>query len=48
MPIKVTLSEKEAWLEPTTAWKTMNLETVNTTLLIDKNFFVSSIKLEEY
>ena len=40
MPIKVSINEKLQWLFPTSDWKTMALETRNTSLKVDRNFYV--------
>ena len=45
MPVQVTTDNKEQWLFPKSEWKTLNLENKNSTLIIDKNFYVDVKKL---
>ena len=45
MPIKVTTDDKELWLFPKSEWQTLNLKNINSTLRIDKNFYVYVNKL---
>lgn len=46
MPVQVTINEKEQWLFPKVEWQTLNLENKNSTLRVDKNFYVIAKTLE--
>ncbi|WP_100612621.1 M1 family metallopeptidase [Confluentibacter lentus] len=45
MPVVAKLGDKTQWLFPKAEWKTMPLETGNTSLEVDPNFYVESKKL---
>jgi aminopeptidase N len=45
MPIQVSINDKAQWLFPTVGWKTIDLETRNSSMKIDRNFYVNVSKL---
>ncbi|MFD0989622.1 M1 family metallopeptidase [Mariniflexile jejuense] len=45
MPIQVTINEKQQWLFPKADWKTLPLNSNNTTFEIDPDFYVKAEKL---
>jgi aminopeptidase N len=45
MPIQVSINDKAQWLFPTAVWKTIDLETRNSSMKIDRNFYVNVSKL---
>ncbi|MCF7561347.1 M1 family metallopeptidase [Sabulilitoribacter multivorans] len=45
MPVQVTIDEKEQWLYPKADWKTMPLNSNNTTLIVDRDFYVYTKEL---
>jgi len=45
MPVKVTISGKEQWLNPTTKWSKVDLETDNAVIKVDDDFYVSSFNI---
>ena len=42
MPVQVTIDDKEEWLFPKSEWKTMPLESKNTSFVVDSDFYVYS------
>jgi len=40
-PIKVSINEKEMWLHPNKSWKVMSLNSSETTLKVDRDFYVN-------
>lgn len=40
MPVQVTINGKEQWLFPKSEWKTMTLESKNTSFVVDPDFYV--------
>ncbi|MDI6046780.1 M1 family metallopeptidase [Flavobacterium yafengii] len=47
MPVKVTLNGKEELLQPETEWKNIPVNSENSKLEIDKNFYVASFNITE-
>ncbi|MFV5703210.1 M1 family metallopeptidase [Flavobacterium sp. XS2P12] len=47
MPVKVRLNGKEELLQPETEWKSIPVNTENSKLEIDKNFYVASFNITE-
>lgn len=47
MPVKITLNGKEELLQPETEWKNVAVNTENSKLEIDKNFYVASFNITE-
>ncbi|MBG6061726.1 aminopeptidase N [Flavobacterium sp. CG_9.1] len=47
MPVKITLNGKEELLQPETEWKNVPVNTENSILEIDKNFYVASFNITE-
>lgn len=47
MPVKVTLNGKEELLQPETEWKSVPVNTENSKLEIDKNFYVAGFNITE-
>ncbi|MES2851979.1 MAG: M1 family metallopeptidase [Bacteroidota bacterium] len=47
MPVKVTLNGKEELLQPETEWKSVPVNSENSKLEIDKNFYVASFNITE-
>ena len=47
MPVKITLNGKEELLQPETEWKNVPVNTKNSILEIDKNFYVASFNITE-
>lgn len=47
MPVKITLNGKEELLQPETEWKNIPLNTENSKLEIDKNFYVAGFNITE-
>ncbi|MGO4906350.1 M1 family metallopeptidase [Flavobacterium sp. W20_MBD1_R3] len=47
MPVKVTLNGKEELLQPETEWKNVAVNTENSKLEIDKNFYVAGFNITE-
>lgn len=45
MPIKVSVNGKWVWLHPEITWKSMELDTPNPSIKVDKNFYVNSERL---
>ncbi|WP_125720947.1 M1 family metallopeptidase [Flavobacterium ustbae] len=45
LPIKVTLNGVETWLKPTTDWKAENVKGDKSTLIVDKNFYVTEFNI---
>jgi len=45
MPITVSLNEKRTQLKPTTKWQTIKLDKANSKLIVDANFYVSSLNI---
>ena len=45
MPVKITLNDKEQWLYPTKTWKTLSLESKNSTFKVDPNFYIEVSKI---
>lgn len=46
MKAKVTMGEQVQWIEPTTTWKTVNVTRQVKTLMVDRNFYVDSKKVD--
>ncbi|MHC0445211.1 M1 family metallopeptidase [Flavobacterium sp. 3-218] len=45
LPVKVTLNGVETWLKPTTDWKAENVKGDKSTLIVDKNFYVTEFNI---
>ncbi|MTI88929.1 MAG: M1 family metallopeptidase [Balneolaceae bacterium] len=48
MPVKITLGNKEKWLEPTTSWQQVPAPAGSQTLSVDPNFYVGTMNLLGY
>jgi aminopeptidase N len=44
MPIQVTIDDKEQWIQPTKNWQTKSLNSNKSTLVINRNFYVNTLK----
>jgi aminopeptidase N len=47
MPLKVEVNGEEKWLQPSADWNTLNVSKDNSTLEINKNFYVSGFAITE-
>ncbi|WP_115887121.1 M1 family metallopeptidase [Flavobacterium cutihirudinis] len=47
LPLKVNFDGKEMWLKPTTDWKTEDLKSDKTNLIVDRNFYVTVFNITE-
>jgi hypothetical protein len=47
MPVKVILNGKEELLQPVTEWQRVPVNTENSKLETDKNFYVASFNITE-
>ncbi|PCI63633.1 MAG: peptidase M1 [Gammaproteobacteria bacterium] len=45
MPLTVSLNDKRTELKPTTKWQTIKLNSANSKLVVDANYYVSSLNL---
>ncbi len=45
MPIRVTIAGKEQWLSPTTQWTTIKLKQENPPVIVDSNFYISTLNV---
>ena len=45
MPLKISIAQKEQWIQPTAKWQTMSVEGTN--LKVDPNFYVESKMLKK-
>jgi aminopeptidase N len=47
MPLKVEVNGEEKWLQPSADWNTLDVSKANSTLEINKNFYVSGFAITE-
>ncbi|WP_186757212.1 M1 family metallopeptidase [Echinicola salinicaeni] len=45
MPVKIWIDGKEKWLKPTTEWKSLELESKQANIKVDRNFYVASMDI---
>lgn len=43
MPIKVSINSEEQWIKPTGSWKTKTVRSNDTTIIINRNFYVNTL-----
>ncbi len=45
MPLKVTVSGEEQWINPTTRWATLEVESAGATFAVDPNFYIAVLNI---
>jgi aminopeptidase N len=44
MPIQVTIDDKEQWIQPTNNWQTKAVNSNKTALIVNRNFYINTLK----
>lgn len=43
MPVKITIDGKEIWIQPTNNWKTKDINSNETSIIVNRNFYVNIV-----